>query len=111
MSRREIVECTSVEIVEAAGPLDLTTFCRVCRLETESVVELVEEGILEPAGASPAQWRFTSVAVRRGRTAARLRQELGLDAAALGVVLELLEQRSELERQLATLEHLLGEGG
>jgi len=109
MSRMEIVECTAVEIVEPADELDLMTFCRICRLETDSVVELVEEGVLEVTGASPAQWRFTGAAVRLGRTAARLRHELNLDTAALGIVLELLEQRSELRRQLAMLRGLLGE--
>lgn len=106
----EVIECTSIEVVENGDELDLRAFARLCSLETDFVVDLVEAGILDPQGGTPREWRFAASTLWRGRAAARLSRDLGLDAAALGIVLDLLEQRADLQRQMALLRALADAG-
>ena len=106
---RKVIEYTRVEVVGEGDPLDLVTFTRLCRLDTETVVHLVDSGVLEPVGRTRAEWRFPQRAVVRGHTAARLMRELELDAATIGLVLDLLEERDSLRRKLAVLRSMIEE--
>lgn len=101
-----IIELTEVEVLEGGDALDFVSFTRLCRLEADTVACLVDAGVLEPLGQSRADWRFPPRAVSRGRTAARLMHDLELDEASVGLVLDLLEERDELRRQLALLNSL-----
>jgi chaperone modulatory protein CbpM len=68
------------------------------------VYELVEEGVLEPAGRDPQRWRFHGISVRRVRCAQRLEQDLGVNVAGAAVVLDLLEELERLRSRLRRLE-------
>jgi len=87
--------------------IDLVAFTRVCRLEADTVTYLVEAGVLEPLGATRAQWQFSAQAIRRGRMASRLMRDLELEEGSVALVMELLEDRERLRRRLAALESLL----
>jgi chaperone modulatory protein CbpM len=102
----DIVEC-SVEIMDSGDRLDVTTFTRLCHIEPQFLIELVEAGVLEPEGESFGEWQFPGSDLSRGRIAARLRHDLGLDPPALGLVLDLLEERARLERQIAVLRGII----
>ena len=43
--------------------LSLNDLCHACSSSTEWVIELVEEGALEPVGHEPSQWRFTGTSL------------------------------------------------
>jgi chaperone modulatory protein CbpM len=88
----ERVEYTLVEVVS------------LCGVSEEHVVELVTEGIADPLGGSPAEWRITGPDVARILTAVRLQHDLGLNRAGAALALELLERLSELRRRLRQLE-------
>ena len=79
----------------------LGELCHTCTVHAEIVVEMVSEGILEPEGEAPAQWRFSGSALRRLRTALRLQQDLQINLAGAALVLELLDELHDLRRQLA----------
>ena len=49
--------------------LTLGELCRVCSVSEDRIVELVEEGIVDPGGRDPQRWRFRSISVRRVRCA------------------------------------------
>lgn len=106
---RKIIELTQVEVLEAGDPLDFVSFTRLCQLEADTVAYLVDAGVLEPLGGSRADWRFPPRAISRGRTAARLMHDLEVDEASVGLVLDLLEERDALRRQLALLNSLIAE--
>jgi hypothetical protein len=71
--------------------------------------EFITQGVLEPA-AAPQGSGFRLEALSLVRTACRLQQELELDAHAVGVVLELLQQVRALEGELQALRAQLGAG-
>ena len=74
------------------------------RLSAERVIELAEEGVIEPIGRNPASWRFRGVSLRRIRCAQRLEQDLGLNTAGVALVLDLLEELEELRTRLGRIE-------
>ena len=93
----------SGELVEVVS---LAELCRSCGVRAEWVVELVDEGILEPEGAAPARWRFSAVSITRVRTAWHLHRDLGVNKAGIAVALNLMEERETLHQRVRRLRHL-----
>ncbi len=91
-------------IVEEEVVLSLRDLCRVCSVRTEFVVELVEQGALEPAGEVLEQWMFSGASLRRARTALRLHRDLGVNAAGAALILDLLEEMEQLRARLRDLD-------
>ena len=90
-------------VPEVLTELTLADLCRACSVRTEFVVELVEEGVLAPAGREPQRWRFTNAHVRRARMASRLQRDLGLNLAGAALALELLAEIDALRARLQAL--------
>ena len=74
------------EIVEEEIRLTLVELCRACDASSEAVVELVSQGVLEPAGSGPQDWLFAGKNLSRARRALRLIRELGLTTAGAAVL-------------------------
>jgi len=83
-------------IVEEEVHFTLVELCRACHAEEEHVVAWVLEGVLEPVGDSPGDWRFRGESLRRARLACRLSQDLGINAPGIALVLDLLDEISLL---------------
>jgi len=83
-------------ILEEEVVLSLGALCRASRLSAERVIELAEEGVVEPIGRSPESWQFRGVSLRRIRCAQRLGDDLGVNTAGVALVLDLLEELEEL---------------
>ena len=90
-------------ILEEQTELTLGDLCRACAVESSSIMELVEEGVLTPAGEAPGQWRFTGLHLHRARVAARLQRDLGVNLAGAALALELLEEMEVLRARLRRL--------
>ncbi len=86
--------------------LTLEDLCRFCQAEEAWVIELVEEGILEPRGRSLRQWRFEGVSIARAKRARRLSRDLGINTPGVAMVLQLLDERADIRRRLARYERL-----
>jgi chaperone modulatory protein CbpM len=67
------------------------------------VIEMVDEGLVEPAGAGPEDWRFRGPALQRVQTALRLSHDLRVNLAGAALALELMDERDDLRRQLRNL--------
>ena len=80
--------------------LTLIELSRVCRLPTEQVIELVEEGVIEPLGRNSAQWRFRGTSVHRVRCAVQLHSDLGINWSGAALALDLLEEIDSLRTRL-----------
>lgn len=98
-------------LLDQEAPYTLEQLSRLCDLEREWIIELVEHGVLEPGGQQPGQWQFSAQALIRTRRAGRLRQDFELDAAGVSLVLELLDEVRVLRRRVRALETLLAGRG
>jgi chaperone modulatory protein CbpM len=88
------------EVLEEQGELSLADLCRVCQLSAERVFQLVDEGLLEPRGRNPKQWRFHGRSVRRVRCVIRLERDLGVNLAGAALALDLLDELQRLRARL-----------
>lgn len=91
-------------ILEEEVVLSLRELCRASRLSAERVIELADEGIVEPIGSSPESWRFRGVSLRRIRCAQRLEEDLGVNTAGVALVLDLLDELEQLRMRIGRLE-------
>ena len=82
----------------------LQDVCRVCSSRTEWVMELVDEGILQPVGTRRDEWRFPGSSLHTAMRAQRLQQDLGLNLAGVALALELLDEISALRARIGALE-------
>jgi chaperone modulatory protein CbpM len=79
--------------------LTLEEICTACSTRTEWIVELVEEGVLQPLEPESGQWRFTARSLSRAHVATRLRRDLDINLAGVALALDLLDEIEELRRQ------------
>jgi chaperone modulatory protein CbpM len=86
--------------------LSLGELCRVCAVHAEWIIELVDEGILEPMGPDSAHWRFTGPSLVRALRVRRLQQDLGVNLAGAALVLDLLDEIETLRARLEVLERM-----
>ena len=70
--------------------------CRVCGTNADLIREMVAEGIINPEGSAPEDWRFTMLAVHRVQTVTRLTRDLRINLPGCALVLELLDEIAEL---------------
>ena len=91
-------------ILEEEVVLSLGELCRASRLPAERVIELAEEGVIEPIGRVPENWRFRGVSLRRIRCAQRLEEDLGVNTAGVALVLDLLEELERIRARLGRIE-------
>lgn len=93
------------ELIEAETLITLDELCRNCTVQTEEVITMVREGILEPADGEAVRngaqrWQFHISSVRRVRIVVRLQRDLGVNLPGAALALELLDRIAELERSL-----------
>ena len=84
-------ETTQVTIVE---------LCQICAVDRDTVIELIEEGVLEPVTSRHHEQTFAYTCVRRTRTVMHLQRDLGLNLAGAALALDLLDRIEELRSQL-----------
>lgn len=99
----QLVQVTGL-ILEDQTELSLDDLCRACAAQAERIVELVDEGLLTPAGTAPGEWRFTGVHLHRARVALRLESDLGVNLAGAALALELLDELDTLRKRVQRLE-------
>jgi chaperone modulatory protein CbpM len=74
-------------------------------VHSEIVIELVREGIVEPRGVAPAEWRFPGSELPRIERALRIHQDLEINLAGIALVLDLLDELQTLRQRIERLEH------
>ena len=100
-------------LLDEQAELTLNDLCCACSSSAEWIIELVEEGALEPVilkidtnkpyDEQQNQWRFTGYSLQRAQTAMRLQRDLNINLAGIALALELLEEISTLQEQLRRL--------
>lgn len=101
--RRAMIDVEGVLLDE-----DLTvTFSelgQLCGSSAQVLELLIDEGVLDPRGRGPEDWRFSGREVRRARRLLRLQRDLDLDLTGAALALDLLEEIEGLRARLRVLE-------
>jgi chaperone modulatory protein CbpM len=97
-------------LLDEQTELSLNDLSRACSSSAEWIIELVEEGALEPIGyeriehaltdLQQAHWRFSANSLQRARTAKRLQRDLGINLAGVALAIDLLDEIEELRMHL-----------
>jgi len=90
----------SVELIDEQTTFTLAELCRCFAVEAEFIEELVEQGILEPAGRRGRHWCFPASSLRRTRITLHLQRDLGVNLAGAALALDLLERIEEFDARL-----------
>ena len=88
------------QVVEEEIHLTLAELCQACGIAEAHVTTWVVEGVLEPIGQQPADWRFGGSSLRRARLALRLTRDLEINAAGVALVMDLLDEIDSLKADL-----------
>jgi len=101
-------------LLDEQAELSLNDLCCACSRSAEWIIELVEEGALEPMVDEPvkqetmgqlqSQWRFTPDSLKRALTAMRLQRDLKINMAGIALALNLLEEIEILDERLRRYE-------
>ena len=91
-------------VLDEQAELTLSDLCRACCQHAEWIEQLVDEGILEPAGHNPAQWRFSGTSLQKAHIAMRLQQDLDINLAGVALALDLMDQIESLRAVVCRLE-------
>ncbi len=80
--------------------LSMTEITGSFGVDTQTITEIIDEGIITAKKDEDDQWQFDSEAIRRIRTVLRLNRDLGVNIAGAGLALELIKQIEQLENYL-----------
>jgi len=76
--------------------LTLTELCQATRLGSDTLIEIIEEGILEPTGSTPETWQFSNHTIAIAQKAARLHNDLEIDWPGIALAISLIEELEQL---------------
>ncbi len=96
-------EIVSGRVLDEMVTLTLEELSRACRVHREWILELVDEGILEPRGERGALC-FTASCLPRARRVWRLQHDLGVNLAGAALALDLMEEIERLRAHLRRFE-------
>lgn len=94
----------SGDLLDTQTELSLADLCNACSSHAEWIIELVDEGILEPIGQIQSHWRFSAISLHRVHIAMRLQRDLKINCAGVALAIELLDEIETLRTRLQRLE-------
>ena len=96
----EIIRIYHGQNTEEEKQLSLIQICDKCRATPLEIMELVNEGIINPEGERWSRWRFSVNTLDRILKVLRLKRDLELNLAGTALAIQLLGKIEELESQL-----------
>lgn len=100
-------------IIDEQNALTLAELSHACAVQTDYIVELVDEGLLTPETVEerePHRWRFTGTQMRRARIALRLQNDLDVNLSGVALALQLLDEIEVLRMRVNTMDAATGSG-
>ena len=88
----DILKICSGKIVDEENDLTLEQICEICRTDSKLIVEMVEEGIVEPDGEEISLWKFSYSCVETVRIVVRMQRDLRVNLPGAALALQLLER-------------------
>lgn len=104
---KQVLKIVHGEILEEEVKLTLAQLSRRSSLSAESILEMMEYGVIEPYQVSRDKWLFKGDSVSRLRCAQRLKRDLGVNTAGAALALDLLQEIDSMRRRLRRLEEQL----
>lgn len=92
-----ILPCT---VLDETTAYSLRQCCALCRVNAQMIHEMIDEGIISPAGNTPQNWCFGAVEIKRIQITIRLQQDLRVNLPGAALALDLLEELAEIQRLL-----------
>ncbi|WP_228160509.1 MULTISPECIES: chaperone modulator CbpM [Marinobacter] len=97
-----------VEVLDQRTRFSLREICERGDVPAEFVIKLVNHGVITPVEDGPVSgWSFDAVALTRLRKAQRLQRDLKINVPGLAMSLELLDEMTELRREVERLHQQL----
>jgi chaperone modulatory protein CbpM len=87
--------------------LSFTEICLQTGAAEATVIEIVEQGIVEPTGAGADEWLFSPAMLIVTKKAVRLHLDLDMDWAGIALAIELLDEVAQLRKRNRYLERRL----
>ena len=87
-------------VVEEDMTLTAVELCRAAGASESHLALWIAEGVLEPTGGAPTEWRFAGASLRRVRVAMRLTRDLDVNPPGVALALDLLDEIEALEARL-----------
>lgn len=87
-------------VVEEELHLTLFELCQASSVPEPEIRAWVGEGVLEPMGGAPEEWRFAGASLRRALIALRLSRDLEVNLAGIALALDLLDEITALRSRL-----------
>ncbi len=97
---KQTTDILSGYILEDETRLSLRQLCDTCAVRAEYVIELVDEGFIEPSGVERSHWCFNGISIKRVQTAKRLQHDLGVNLAGVALAVELIDEIKNLRARL-----------
>ncbi len=90
--------------MEDITELTLDEMCRACAAQTDTIIELISEGVIDAPvpwpDQPPEQWRFTGLHLRQAKIAVRLQRDLGVNLAGAALALQLMDEIQVLREKI-----------
>ena len=97
---KQTTDILSGRILENETRLSLHQLCDACAVHAEYIIELVDEGFIEPSGVEKSHWCFSGITIKRVRKAKRLQRDLGINLAGVALAIELMDEIEQLRSRL-----------
>jgi chaperone modulatory protein CbpM len=91
-------------LLDERAELSLKELSWACSSSTEWIIELVDEGVLEPIGQERTHWRFSGPNLLRARAAMRLQHDLNVNLAGVALALDLMDEIETMRERLRRFE-------
>jgi chaperone modulatory protein CbpM len=98
--KNSIIRVYHGQITDDEKELTILQLCHLSRLSPELIIEMVNEGILDPVGGSIKAWRFSFSSVENVCRVVRIQSDLEVNLAGAALALHLLERIEQLEVML-----------
>ena len=103
MIDKNLLSLQTGDVLEEGERLTLLELCQICNASAERIIEIVEEGVVEPYGETTENWQFHGGCVKQVRFVLTMERYLGVNTAGSALALELLEELEGLRKRLRHL--------
>ncbi len=83
--------------------LTLVELSRACHVHAEWIIELVDEGIIDPLKKDTIHYHFSASCLKHALAVKHLQQDLGINLAGSALVLDLKKEINNLHTQIQIL--------
>lgn len=79
-------------IIDETISCSLRQCCSLCRINAQMIHDMIDEGIVSPAGDNPQNWCFDAIAIKRIQITLRLQQDLRVNLPGAALALDLIDE-------------------